>query len=68
MLAGQNVTDDQFATQTHEIGENRRELDIHLYQRLLHELHPTGLFFQKCVALTGVESQLKISLKATVNK
>ena len=48
-----DVADDRLAGHAHHIGEHLGELDIHLHKRLLHALHPAGLFGEQHVALAG---------------
>ena len=52
-LTGKDRPDDRLAGHAHHIGEHLRELDVHLNQRLLHALHPTGLLDEQHLALAG---------------
>ena len=52
-FASNDVADDRLPGHPHHVGENLGELDVHLHESLLHALHPTGLFSQQHLSLTG---------------
>ncbi len=52
-FSGHDGADDRLAGQAHDVGEHLGELNVHLHQRLLHPLYPTGLLGEQHLALTG---------------
>ncbi|MCY1297113.1 hypothetical protein D9M70_465400 [compost metagenome] len=52
-LAGDDGADDGLAGLPHDVAEHLGELEVHLHQRFLHALHPTGLLDEQHLALTG---------------
>src|SRR5260370_7772014 len=51
-LAGHNRPHDRLPGHAHHVGEHLGQLQVHLHQRLLHALHPVGLFGEQHFALT----------------